>query len=104
MASNASMMQRMSIGVLVLAGVWVVSYWMIDAGGAGDSTGPPITIDSTEVYVVQAGDRLETIAESLYGDTSMWETLYEANRDVLEDPANFKAGLRLIVPRVEDDE
>ncbi|MFG0257383.1 MAG: LysM peptidoglycan-binding domain-containing protein [Phycisphaerales bacterium JB043] len=100
---NTGITQRMSVGVLALACVWIVSYWLFDARDRTRGEPPSITIDQTEMYVVQAGDNLESIAERLYGDSSKWELLYEANREVLADQSSFRAGVRLIVPRVEAD-
>ncbi|MGE4240202.1 LysM peptidoglycan-binding domain-containing protein [Ramlibacter sp.] len=47
-------------------------------------------------YVVQAGDTLQTIARTVYGDASFWFVLAEANG--LSDPDDVEAGQALIVP------
>jgi nucleoid-associated protein YgaU len=96
---STSALHRLGTAVCVLALVWVVTYWMMDTGGAGEIRSPSITIDATEFYVVQPGDRLDDIALQVYGDASRWEELFEANREVLGEPDAFRAGLRLIVPR-----
>lgn len=42
-------------------------------------------IDET-TYTVQSGDSLMGIAEKLLGDKSLWETIYERNKDMIQDP------------------
>lgn len=48
-------------------------------------------------YVVEAGDYLCKIAEELYGDATMWSVIYEANMDVIADPALIYVGQELLV-------
>ena len=55
-----------------------------------------------DIYVVQPGDTLESIAgkEDIYGDRSRWEELYEENKDVIGSaPDNLVPGTKLIIPR-----
>lgn len=49
-------------------------------------------------YTVQAGDCLYRIAQQAYGDGSQWGRLYEANRDIIRDPAWIYVGQVLKVP------
>ena len=49
-------------------------------------------------YTVQPGDSLVDIARKLYGDGRRYESLYEANRQVLPSPTNLKPGTVLVVP------
>ena len=55
------------------------------------------------VYVVKEGDTLWGIAakEAIYGDPMKWETLYTANRDIIENPHQIYPGQILIVPRFD---
>ena len=39
-----------------------------------------------ETYTVQRGDSLMGIAEKLLGDRTLWETIYERNKDQIRDP------------------
>ena len=50
------------------------------------------------VYVVQAGDTLSGIAEQFYGNYSDWPVIYDANRDLIQDPNLIYAGWRLGIP------
>jgi len=49
-------------------------------------------------YTVQPGDSLVDIARKLYGDGRRYETLFEANRQVLTTPTQLKPGTVLVVP------
>lgn len=49
-------------------------------------------------YTVVAGDCLWNIAYKLYGAGSRWTALYEANKDVVQDPEMIQIGQVLIVP------
>lgn len=59
-----------------------------------DTPSPP----PLRTYVVCKGDTLSTIAESELGDRTRWRELFEANRDVLDDPDCLHAGQVLQVP------
>ena len=48
-----------------------------------------------ELYTVQSGDTLYSIARK-FGVS--WETIYDANRDVLSSPDELKAGQQLRIP------
>jgi LysM repeat protein len=50
-------------------------------------------------YVVQTGDTLSRIAEQMYGDSSQWEKIYEANRNTLNSPQSIHVGQTLVIPR-----
>ncbi len=49
-------------------------------------------------YVVQRGDSLSKIAGQFYGDVSLYPKIFEANRDILNDPNQIKPGQRLRIP------
>lgn len=50
------------------------------------------------VYVVQPGDTLSKIAKQVYGQASLWTIIFEANRDILSDPARIRVGQALKIP------
>ncbi len=56
-----------------------------------------------ESYTVESygksGDCLWNIAKRLYGDEAKWETIFDANRDVVKDPDVIQAGTTLRIPR-----
>jgi len=52
-----------------------------------------------DTYVVKPGDSLGSIAKHVYGKTSRWKRIYNANRDVLNSPNKVRAGMTLKIPR-----
>lgn len=57
---------------------------------------PPQPPDS---YAVQSGDTLGKIAMKVYGDSSKWNRIYEANKSSIPDKKSLKIGQPLIIPR-----
>ena len=61
-------------------------------------------VDSTaqivgeQAYTVQKGDSLSRIAKNLLGDANAWKRIFEANRDVLDNPDKIFPGQVLKVP------
>lgn len=51
----------------------------------------------TDIYVVQAGDSLYSIAQDLYGDGNYWEELYYKNKEMVgDDPSIIYQGMELV--------
>jgi hypothetical protein len=57
---------------------------------------PTQSADHRKTRLVQAGDRLTTIAFEEYGDAAKWRPIADANG--LEDPKNLEVGKRLTIP------
>ncbi|HBK45656.1 MAG TPA: peptidoglycan-binding protein LysM [Xanthomonadaceae bacterium] len=61
-------------------------------------------VDSTaeiageQSYTVEKGDSLSKIAKRHYGDANAWKRIFEANRDVLDDPDKIQPGQVLRIP------
>jgi nucleoid-associated protein YgaU len=51
-----------------------------------------------QTYTVQSGDTLSKISKQFYGDANKYMKIFEANRDVLNDPNMIKVGQVLKVP------
>jgi nucleoid-associated protein YgaU len=51
-----------------------------------------------QIYVVKSGDSLSKIAKLHYGDGNAWTRIFEANRDVLDDPDKIYPGQTLKLP------
>lgn len=49
-------------------------------------------------YTVKAGDSLSRIAYNMYGDSRLWNKIYEANKDTLSNPHELNRGQKLIIP------
>ena len=69
----------------------------------GSSTAPAVpqptgTTGSGKTYVVVKGDSLSKIAQREYGDANKWRMIYEANKDLINDPDLIYPGQELKVP------
>lgn len=53
---------------------------------------------SARVHVVEKGDTLGAIAKKYYGTASLYPKIFDANRDVLNDPNLIKPGQKLRIP------
>lgn len=50
-------------------------------------------------YTIESGDSLSKIAKAFYGDANRWPDLFEANREVIEDPDKIYPGQQIRVPQ-----
>lgn len=50
-------------------------------------------------YTIQSGDSLSKIAKRVYGDAMKWPDLFEANREVIQDPNLIYPGQQIRVPK-----
>jgi nucleoid-associated protein YgaU len=69
----------------------------------GSSTAPAApqptgTTGSARTYVVVKGDSLSKIAKREYGDANKWRAIYEANKDLINDPDLIYPGQELKIP------
>lgn len=74
-----------------------------DKVGKADFSGVTASVDSTAeqvggTYTVQAGDSLSKIAKQTLGDANAWQKIFDANRDVLDDPDRIFPGQTLKLP------
>ena len=51
-----------------------------------------------EQYTVKKGDTLQKISRKFYGTTKKWNSIFEANRDVLKGPDKIYSGQVIKVP------
>jgi nucleoid-associated protein YgaU len=52
-----------------------------------------------QTYTIRPGDNLSTVAQTFYGDPTLWRTIYNFNRDKIgENPNAIQAGMTLKVP------
>ncbi|MFT3754860.1 MAG: LysM peptidoglycan-binding domain-containing protein [Pseudoxanthomonas sp.] len=56
--------------------------------------------EEVETYTIAKGDLLSTIAQKKYGRASAWKQIYEANRDVIEDPDRIFPGKVIKLPKL----
>ena len=49
-------------------------------------------------YIVVKGDTLSSISKKVYGTTSKWRVIYNANLDIIKNPNLIRVGWELIIP------
>lgn len=55
-----------------------------------------------QIYEVVSGDTLGAIAQRFYGKASLYMKIFEANRDILDNPDLIKVGQKLKIPALEE--
>ncbi len=61
-----------------------------------------IRVEKTDVYgyhTVVSGDTLGKIAKDCLGDASLYPKIFEANKDILDNPDMIKVGQKLTIPK-----
>ncbi len=70
-----------------------------EANGTSVTRAPETTtVGGERFYVVEKGDSLAYIALLFFKDSSQYDRIYEANRDLLSSPAMIRIGQRLRIP------
>jgi len=74
-----------------------------------DFSGVTARVDSTEevvggqTYTIDKGDTLSKIAKEHYGNANAWKQIFEANRDVIDDPDRIFPGQVIKLPPKSTD-
>jgi len=63
------------------------------AAGAGIGGG-----QQSRTYTVQSGDTLSKISKQFYGNSNQYMKIFEANRNVLDNPDRIQPGQQLVIP------
>lgn len=63
----------------------------------------PVQPPTDETYTVQPGDTLIGISHKVYGDRRYWRAIFEANRDLLDDPGHIYPGQVLRIPPYREE-
>jgi nucleoid-associated protein YgaU len=63
-----------------------------------DSDDDVATAQTTTYYTIQKGDTLSKIAKSHYGDANKYHQIFDANREVIEDPDKIYEGQQIRIP------
>ena len=58
----------------------------------------PAPAKATTYYTIQSGDSLSKIAKEHYGDPNAYNKIFEANREVIEDPDKIYPGQQIRIP------
>jgi len=61
-------------------------------------TPPASTAAAPRRHTIQPGDTLSKIAQQYYGNRAKWRDIYAANRDVMKNEGDLKAGMVLKLP------
>jgi nucleoid-associated protein YgaU len=70
-----------------------------ETAAAGVAVAPSVAAAATAVtHTVVSGDTLSKIAKHHLGDANAWPRIYEANRDVLDNPDRIFPGQVLRIP------
>jgi nucleoid-associated protein YgaU len=64
---------------------------------AAELQAPPQEM-AVQFYVIQSGDTLSMIAKRFYGNASEYPRIFEANREVIEDPDKIYPGQKIRIP------
>ncbi len=51
-----------------------------------------------QTYTIQKGDTLSTIAKKVYGKSSKWNVILDANKDKISDAGKLKVGMKINIP------
>lgn len=54
--------------------------------------------EKSEIYEIQKGDSLSAIAKRYYGDAMAYPRIFEANREVIENPDRIYPGQKILIP------
>lgn len=54
--------------------------------------------EKIEFYVIQSGDTLSKLAKKYYGDARKYPRIFEANREVIQDPDKIFVGQKIRIP------
>lgn len=61
-------------------------------------TAQAVSQTPTQTYTVVSGDTLWAIAQSYYGDGSLWPRIYDANKNIVSNPNLIFPGQVLVIP------
>jgi nucleoid-associated protein YgaU len=71
----------------------------LTVGSGGAATGGLSTSGKgARTYTVKSGDTLSKIAKAHYGDASTYNKIFDANRNILNDPDKIQPGQVLSIP------
>lgn len=66
---------------------------------------PPAPVQTVEkkkveaqTYTIQKGDTLSTISKKVYGKSSKWNVILDANKDKISDAGKLKVGMKINIP------
>jgi nucleoid-associated protein YgaU len=70
----------------------------VDQNAQASAPQPPTPKPAQRSYTVQSGDSLSKISKQFYGTANEYMKIFEANRDVINDPNKISPGQTLKIP------
>jgi len=58
----------------------------------------PVPTPVPRTHEVVDGDTLSRISLEYYGTANRWQSIYEANRNVMRSPGSLSVGVTLVIP------
>ncbi|HYQ91033.1 MAG TPA: peptidoglycan-binding protein LysM [Candidatus Competibacteraceae bacterium] len=92
LSGDATSAEAMEKAVLIAGNVQGVSEVNADQVKAPAQTG------KVDYYVIQQGDSLSAIAKKFLGDANAYPKIFEANREVIQDPNKIYPGQKIRIP------
>jgi nucleoid-associated protein YgaU len=68
------------------------------ADGLNAPAPAPAEVSKDEFYEIKSGDTLGAIAKQFYGKSSQYMRIFEANREIIEDPNKIYPGQKIRIP------
>jgi len=94
MVGNVQGVKDVNVGKLSLSAA-------AEAAVKADAQEVAAAVEAAEVdyYTIESGDSLSKIAKHFYGDPMKYKELFEANREVIEDPDKIFPGQKIRIPK-----
>ena len=70
----------------------------VEGGSSSTADSPSVGAGSGRTYTVKKGDSLSKIAKREYGDAQQWRRIFEANRNIIQNPDLIHPGQVLRIP------
>jgi nucleoid-associated protein YgaU len=70
----------------------------VPMSASGDNQSLPDDGVKVEYYTIVSGDSLSKIAKHYYGNTMDYPKIFEANKEVIEDPDKIYPGQKIRIP------
>lgn len=94
-AASAAVREKAILLAGNVKGVEKVDDSQLTVAKAEDEPAPEPTF-----YTIQKGDSLSKIAKAQYGDAGKWNQIFEANREVIENPDLIYPGQQIRIPEL----
>ncbi|MEX2529104.1 MAG: LysM peptidoglycan-binding domain-containing protein [Gemmatimonadota bacterium] len=73
---------------------------LVFSGGLTEAEAQVVSVTEGRNHTVASGETLSTLAQQYLGSAELWDRIYQANRDRIQDPARIFVGQVLFIPGV----